>query len=317
MQFQTPIHICPLSRRAAVEDAWLFLGSCFSDAVSSKMREYYLRVASNPFGTLYNPLSIAQAIRMREVPPLVEWGGLWHAMSHHGDFSHSSESQTRDAVSRSIKTMQQAICEARFVVVTFGTAWVYEDAETKQIVANCHKMPADRFTRRRLTIEEIVDTWAPLIDAFPDKQWVFTVSPIRHTKDGLHENQLSKATLLMAVEELCRRYSPEQVAYFPSYEIMQDELRDYRFYADDMVHPSPLAVHYIWERFEEACFTPSARAELDELHQLWADRHHTLMHPDTPEAHAFILRTQEACTRLQKRFPMLPLAEDAGAIGFE
>ena len=221
------------------------LGSCFSDEIGEQMLQRYLNVTCNPFGTLYNPLSIANAINMTEMPELVEHEGLWHSMAHHGSFSRANKDEAIEAVRGSIQTMRQALKKASVVIITFGTSWVYE--MNGAIVGNCHKLPERCFTRRRLCAEEIVAAWKPILERYPDKKWLFTVSPIRHIKDGLHENQLSKATLLQAVEQLGD--------YFPSYEIMLDELRDYRFYADDLVHPSSLAVNYIWERFVDTFCT--------------------------------------------------------------
>lgn len=198
--------------------------------------------------------------------------------------------------------------EADVVVITFGTAWVYVDNATGQVVDNCQKRPASDFTRRRLTVDEIVGLWRPIIRKYADKRFVFTVSPIRHIKDGLHENQLSKSILLLAIEKLTDddpMLSPTTRRYFPSYEILMDELRDYRFYADDLVHPSSMAVQYIWERFTETFIAADTRREMDELHALWLDRHHTLLHPDTPEAEAFLLRVEEKKRALQKKYPWI------------
>lgn len=286
MKLQTPIDIAPSPWKIDYNDRILLLGSCFSDAVGGKMQEHYLPVTCNPFGTLYNPVSIAQAINYRspisnELLPLVEYSGLWHSMAHHGSFSHPTREETEQAVLASIEKMQTALEEATVVIVTFGTAWVYET--DGQVVGNCHKLPADRFTRRRLTVDEIVGTWQPIVEQHKDKHWIFTVSPIRHIKDGLHENQLSKATLLMAVNELLHLPSPREkggeMCYFPSYEILLDELRDYRFYADDLVHPSSLAVNYIWERFADTFCTNRTKNELVLQHKRWKHEHHIPLHP--------------------------------------
>ena len=244
------------------------LGSCFSDEIGEQMQQRYLNVTCNPFGTLYNPLSIAQALQMTEVPELIEHEGLWHSMAHHGAFSRASREEAEQAVRGSIETMQQAIQEATVVIVTFGTAWVYE--QDGAVVGNCHKLPESCFTRRRLTVEEIVAAWQSILAQYPDKHWLFTVSPIRHIRDGLHENQLSKATLLQAVEQLSD--------YFPSYEIVLDELRDYRFYADDLVHPSSMAVNYIWERFVDCFCTNQTKNELVLQHKRWKHEHHLPLH---------------------------------------
>ena len=293
MKLQTIVDIAPSAWKIGYEDKILMLGSCFADEIGAQMIQRALQVTCNPFGTLYNPLSIAQAINYQlpttnDQLPLVEYDGLYHSMAHHGAFSRADRQETEQAVRTSIDTLQQALQEASVIIITFGTAWVYEMNGT--IVGNCHKLPADRFTRRRLFVEEIVAAWRPILDRYPDKHWLFTVSPIRHIKDGLHENQLSKATLLQAVECLTgeagltaeRSYSETvlqpKAVYFPSYEIVLDELRDYRFYADDLVHPSSLAISYIWERFIDTFCTPQTRNEMTIQFKRWKQTQHRPLH---------------------------------------
>ena len=268
MKLQTIVDIPASPWKIGYEDKILLLGSCFSDEIGEQMTQRGLQVTCNPFGTLYNPLSISQALQMTAVPELVVHDGLWHSMAHHGSFSRSTKEEAEQAVLASIETMQMALQEATVVIVTFGTAWVYE--MNGEIVGNCHKLPESSFTRRRLTVEEIETAWRPILEQYSDKHWLFTVSPIRHIKDGLHENQLSKATLLMAVEQLGD--------YFPSYEIVLDELRDYRFYADDLVHPSSLAVQYVWERFIDTFCTPQTRNEMNIRYKRWKYEHHIPLH---------------------------------------
>ena len=277
MKLQTIVDIKPSKWKIGYEDKILMLGSCFSDEIGEQMQRRYLNVTCNPFGTLYNPLSIAQALQMTDMPQLVEHDGLWHSMAHHGSFSRADQHEAKQAIRTSIETMQQALQEATVIIVTFGTAWVYE--MNGEIVGNCHKLPESCFTRRRLSVEEIVAAWRSILDRYPDKHWLFTVSPIRHIRDGLHENQLSKATLLMAVEQLSSLEGRSGgVLYFPSYEIMLDELRDYRFYADDLVHPSSLAVNYIWERFVDTFCTPQTKNELVLQLKRWKHEHHLPLH---------------------------------------
>ena len=290
VKLQTIVDSKPSDWKIGYEDRILMLGSCFSDEIGEQMQQRHLPVTCNPFGTLYNPLSIAQAIQLTELPELVEHDGLWHSMAHHGSFSHPAKEETETAVRASIESMQKAFADATVVIVTFGTAWVYEwnqesgssnqesgvRNQDKYVVANCHKMPESWFSRRRLSVEEIVAAWRPILEQNKDKHWIFTVSPIRHIKDGLHENQLSKATLLMAVEAISHQHSA--VSYFPSYEIMLDELRDYRFYADDLVHPSSLAVNYIWERFADTYCTSQTRNQMQVEHKRWKFEHHRPLH---------------------------------------
>ena len=276
MKLQTTVDIRPSEWKIGYEDKILMLGSCFSDEIGEQMKQRNLNVTCNPFGTLYNPISIAQAISIQSSAISYQFhDGLWHSMAHHGSFSRASKEETEQAVRESIETMQKALDEATVVIVTFGTAWVYE--MKGEVVGNCHKLPESSFTRRRLSVDEIVAAWTPILEKYADKHWLFTVSPIRHIKDGLHENEISKATLLLALESVSRQ--PSAVSYFPSYEIVMDELRDYRFYADDLVHPSSLAVNYIWERFVDTFCTPQTQNELILQHKRWKHEHHIPLHP--------------------------------------
>ena len=276
MKLQTIVDIVPSNRKIGYEDSILMIGSCFADSIGEQMVQRNLRVTCNPFGTLYNPLSIAQALTMTDMPELIEHDGLWHSMAHHGSFSRADRNESEQVIRASIETMQKALREATVVIITFGTSWVYE-WKGERVVGNCHKLPETNFTSRRLTAEEIVAAWKPLLERYSDKHWVFTVSPIRHIKDGLHENQLSKATLLQAVEKLTGE-AGLTADYFAAFEIMLDELRDYRFYADDLVHPSSLAVNYIWERFVDTFCTPQTKNEMNIQHKRWQFEHHRPLH---------------------------------------
>lgn len=270
MQLVTPIDITPSAHKISIDDRILLLGSCFSDRMADKFRESYLRVTANPTGTLYNPVSIAH---------------------HIDDYAP----------------------EADVVIITFGTAWVYLDKCTmhdaqctmEAVVDNCEKRPATDFIRRRLTVEEIVDLWRPILERYADKQWIFTVSPIRHKKDGLHENQISKGILLQSIDHLQSSILHPQSSYFPSYELLLDELRDYRYYAADMLHPSDVAVEILWERFCDTYFSADTRHSMGLLHQLWLDEHHRPLHPNSPEAQAFAAHLEQEKQNLHHLFPKL------------
>ncbi len=306
MKFVTSVDITPSVKKISYSDKILLLGSCFADNIGAKFGEHYFQTTVNPYGTLYNPASIAKALSgvvNREMGiGIVQHNGLWHSFSHHGSFSRIDKEDLVRACEQSRVQLCVALQQATTVMVTFGTAWVYE--YEGEVVANCHKLPANQFVRRRLTVNEIVAMWQPIIDAMPDKHWIFTVSPIRHIKDGLHENQLSKAVLLQSIEQLSG-LSIANCSYFPSYEIMLDELRDYRFYAEDMVHPSTVAVDYIWQRLMDAYMTADTQNEMRILHQLWRDRHHRFLHPESDEAQSF---QEKICKRLQdiqQRYPWI------------
>ena len=216
------------------------LGSCFADEMGSRLQESDFHIEVNPFGPLYNPASIAEAlyrlIEDRSIgrEDLVKHEDLWHSWHHHGSFSHSTPGATLVACNSRIHRAHMALKEANLLMITFGTAWVFErSAENgeRRVVANCHKLPPQEFVRRRMTVEEIVALWRPLLETlhayYPELHLLFSVSPIRHMADGAHGNQLSKSTLLLAVDELLSLYSPlSTLHYFPAYEIVLDELRD-------------------------------------------------------------------------------------------
>ena len=242
------------------------LGSCFADEIGDRLQEADFHVEQNPFGALYNPASIAAAVRrlMEDRPigmeDLVEHEGLWHSWHHHGSFSRSTAEETLAVCNDRLHQAHEALKEASLLMVTFGTAWVFE--REGGIVANCHKLPPQMFVRRRMTVEEIVTLWQPLLQElaayYPKLNVLFTVSPIRHLADGAHGNQLSKSALLLAVNELVGN---ARCHYFPSYEIVLDELRDYRFFDEKMTHPTPLAVDVVWERFQRATMLPAVREQ--------------------------------------------------------
>lgn len=314
MKLYTSVDIAPSPKKIAYNDKILLLGSCFADNIGTKFGEYYFQTTVNPYGTLYNPASIAKAISgigngVSDIG-IVEHNGLWHSLSHHGSFSRADKENLVRACEQSRVQLREALQQASIMIITFGTAWVYEYED--KVVANCHKLPANRFVRRRMTVDEIVEIWQPILAAMPDKHWIFTVSPIRHVKDGLHDNQISKAILLQAVDRLTAKQLDSPIgglSYFPSYEIMLDELRDYRFYAEDMVHPSQVAVDYIWQRFVDMYMTADTQNEMRTLHQLWRDRHHRFLHPDSPDAQQFAAHIKTRLQQLQPRYSWLESIE--------
>ena len=311
MDLLTKVNIPLPERRIGYQDKILLLGSCFADNIGEKFSEHYFQTTINPFGTLYNPASIMKAITLSfkhdNKHYILQHNGLWHSMMHHGSFSHPDKNELLRRYNESQTIMRNALQEASTIIVTFGTSWIYQMEGL--VVANCHKMPADRFRRDCMNVNRIVEMWSPLLAQIPNKHWIFTVSPIRHIKDGLHANHLSKATLLQAIDTLivnARGLNPSSsYSYFPSYEIMLDELRDYRFYAEDMVHPSQVAVDYIWQRFVETYMTVDTQSEMRTLHQLWRDRHHRFLHPESEEAIAFAERLKERSQGLKKQYSWL------------
>ena len=311
MKLYTSVDIAPSEKKIGYDDKILLLGSCFADNIGAKFGEHYFQATVNPFGTLYNPASIRRSIDLslsrNNKRYMLQHNGLWHSMMHHGTFSHPDKDMLIARCEESQTLLRTALQNASTIIVTFGTSWVYK--MDGMVVANCHKMPAERFDRRCMSAGEIIESWLPLLDQIPNKHWIFTVSPIRHIKDGLHANHLSKANLLQAIDVLianARDLNPTSTfSYFPTYEIMLDELRDYRFYAEDMVHPSTVAVDYIWQRLVDAYMTADTQNEMRILHQLWRDRHHRFLHPESDEAQSF---QEKICKRLQdiqQRYPWI------------
>ena len=311
MELLTKVQINPSETKIGYQDKILLLGSCFADNIGEKFGEHYFQATVNPFGTLYNPASIMKAITLSfehdNKHYILQHNGLWHSMMHHGSFSHPDKNELLSRYNESLTIMCNALQEASTIVVTFGTSWIYQ--MEGMVVANCHKIPAERFRRDCMTVGQIIDMWLPLLVQIPNKHWIFTVSPIRHIKDGLHANHLSKATLLQAIDTLivnARGLNPSSsYSYFPSYEIMLDELRDYRFYAEDMVHPSQVAVDYIWQRFVETYMTVDTQSEMRTLYQLWRDRHHRFLHPESEEAQTFAERIASRVQNLKEQYPWL------------
>ena len=240
-------------------DNVVLLGSCFSDNIGAKMHGALFQATVNPMGTLYNPMSIARGVqRLIENRPvagqeLFMQSGVWNSFDFHSRHSMPDKQVTIDRMNGRIEQGHQALKQARMLTITLGTAIVYRKKSTGEVVANCHKMPQHEFERKMATVSEMVkqldEMVAQLHQFNPELKIIFTVSPIRHIADGLDVNSLSKASLRVAIHETIARHR-DYCDYFPAYEIMMDDLRDYRFYASDMVHPNDVAVEYIWQAFQ-------------------------------------------------------------------
>lgn len=270
MKLSTTIDSLPLGFDCPLSSSYILLGSCFADSVGAKMRDGGFDVCINPFGTLYNPVSIRQSVeRLAEGRPFtrqdcVRMGAgspLICSFSHHTSFARASEDEFLSSANAELERCSAALEAADRIIITLGTAWVWEHIADGRVVSNCLKLPAANFVHRRLELEEICDALRGTVEALPGRKFIFTVSPIRHLSLGAHANTLSKAALQLACDRIVSEY-PERCAYFPAYEIVLDELRDYRFFADDLVHPSLLAVDIVWERFLESC---ARREDLPEI----------------------------------------------------
>lgn len=289
LRLQTPVREGSSRLGLSVGDRFMVLGSCFADNIGRKMAELGFDVCVNPFGTLYNPVSVCNSVaRLESGVPFTEadcvrmgaGSDLICSFSHHTSFARSTPEEFLYVANDSLEQASKAWKSASKVLVTLGTAWCFEHIAGGEIVANCLKVDAREFTRKRLTVSEVSLLLKNLVARFPDKGFVFTLSPIRHLKDGAHGNQLSKGILLLALDEVCSAF-PERTDYFPAYEIVLDELRDYRFYAPDMVHPSAQAVDHLWNRFAGWAFQEQELRELEGRRRaLLLSSHHPFHPPD-------------------------------------
>lgn len=271
LKLQTPVETGRSKVGVSLNDKIVILGSCFADNMGQKMVDLGFDVCLNPFGTLYNPVSVCNSVaRLTSGIPFskdecVQMGagaGLVCSFSHHTSFARRTEDEFLQVANASLKEASLRWKAASKVIITLGTAWIYEYLRSGETVSNCLKIDAKEFSRRRLSVRETATLLMNMIARHPEKEFMFTVSPIRHFKDGAHGNQISKSTLLLALDEVLAKF-PERCEYFPAYEIVLDELRDYRFYAADMIHPSDQAVDYLWSRFVRFAMPESELPALD------------------------------------------------------
>lgn len=319
MDFSTRIDIPKGAFLFSYNDRILLLGSCFAENIGNKLTENKFKTDINPFGTLYNPASVAMAIRRLMQPEmftgsdLFRHGGCYHSFAHHSRFSSPSETECLERINNRLSGSSAFLQEATRLVVTLGTAYVYRLKSSGQVVANCHKLPEKQFDRSLLPVETIVADWQNLLSDVwrqnPALKVLFTVSPIRHWKDGAHGNQLSKATLLLAVDRLQQAFLG-QIGYFPAYELMMDELRDYRFYADDMLHPSVLAIEYIWQRFIESQLSAEASGCLKEWQEIRKAILHKPFQPRSEGYRQFMLQTLLKIERINEKIPSFAAEEE-------
>jgi len=318
MEFQLPISLGSLPRPIRYGDKILLTGSCFTEHIGDALQDWKFDILQNPNGILFDVASVASSLlsyiqpRIYTVDDLIFLNELWQSWQHHSIFSGTD----RDAVVASINASQQRahafLKEADWLIITLGSAFSYRLAEGGKAVANCHRAPGKTFVKHLLTIEEIqtaLDGCLYQLRYFnPKLRVIFTVSPVRHIRDGVVENNRSKARLLESVHHLVEKF--DRIYYFPAYELVIDVLRDYRFYDIDMVHPNYSATQFVLEKFTEYGIELAARPLMEELRKLVVARRHRPLHPAT-EAHARFRREQyEKAAGLARRFPFLDLSQE-------
>lgn len=307
MQFRTELTPRELGCGITHSDALLFMGSCFTEHIAASMQRYQFDMLANSHGILFHPIPLAKAVddliecKKYTSSDLIQSNENWVSLHHHGKFSSTVAETSLLAINTSIEEGHAFLKKASALIVTLGTAIGYSFKANNQIAANCHKLNADLFTKKRSSIPEMCNAWKNTIQnllAFnPDIKLIFTVSPVRHLRDGFEENQKSKAALLLLVEEIIAAF-PHQCSYFPSYEIMMDDLREYRFYEADMIHPNAQAIEYIKQRFFDAALSPSAKEKCALIEPHLKKMEHRSIHETIEQKERRIIEAQDAIRQI-------------------
>jgi hypothetical protein len=317
-KFRTIIHPEPSTNKISYQTPVLFMGSCFTENIGNKMTQLKFPVIVNPFGVMYNPVSVQKGLEILidqkkfDKSDLDFYNEQWYSFYHDTEFSNMDQTVCLDRINQSIHAASQFLRETNYLLVTFGTSWIYKYLKTGAVVSNCHKIPAREYERLKLDVADIFIEWANLINRLSELnknlKIIFTVSPLRHWKDGAIENQLSKSTLILAIHQLKAKF--KNVEYFPAYEIMMDDLRDYRFYADDMLHPSKVAIEYIWEQFANTYFAKVTNEIIKEIEKIIQAKNHRPINPDANSYKKFIENQIKSIEELEKNYPYLNFSED-------
>lgn len=310
-KFRTPIHIASSAFKLAYPHAIFNIGSCFSEHLHVKFREVYFNSYCNPCGIVYNPISIGHQLmtliegKQWSSSDLVYQNGLFHGLHHHGSFSDMDKENVLQRMNEQMFSALEHFKKSALLICTLGTALVYRHRLSGEIVANCHKIPSSHFDRTMLSVEEIVaasEQWIKsLCDWRPDLNIILTISPIRYLKEGFTDNSRSKARLILATETLTAKY--DRLHYFPSYEILLDDLRDYRFYKSDMIHPNDLAIDYIWDLFCKTYMSKATIVLMDRLHQIKKSRNHKPLHNNSPEYIDFLKQLDRSVQEIRLNHP--------------
>jgi len=319
MQFRTEITLPASAYPIAHAGKVVLLGSCFAQNMGQLLQDYKFNAVINPSGIVYNPESVAQTLQLLAdnarftQNDLHYYNEQWLSFAHHGSFSHANAGQCLHNINAALEQGSAALLQAQYLIITLGTAFVYRLKSNGQTVANCHKLPDAFFTRTRLTVPDVVAALQPvlsrLLQTNPQLRVILTVSPVRHWKDGAINNQLSKATLLVAAHELAQLFQG-RADYFPAYELVMDDLRDYRFYQPDMLHPAPMAIEYIWQKFSDVYFSAETRDLMHKIEKITKACRHTPFNPHAHTARQFALQQTTAIKQLLQQHAGLNFEEE-------
>ena len=312
MDLQTKIPLFKQSHNLInYESNLLLLGSCFAENIGEKLEYFKFKSVVNPFGILFHPLAIEKIV-MRSIneetfteEDVFFLNERWHSFDVHSNLSTSSKEVMLQKLNEAVQHTSRWLKETSHIIITLGSSWVYRHIKTDLVVANCHKVPQKEFLKELLSVDDIINslqaTVAMIKEVNPKVAILFTVSPVRHLKDGFIENSRSKANLISAVNELVE--PRQQLYYFPSYELMMDELRDYRFYAQDMIHPNTVAVNYIWDRFTQIWMTDSSLELMKEVDTIQKGLSHKPFNPESDQHKKFLLNLNKKIESIKERIP--------------
>ena len=314
MQFRTQIPILKSSNPIDYNSKVISIGSCFAENMAEKFDYFKFQNQTNPFGIIFNPVSIEKIIeRTVQEKWFTEkdvffYNERWHSYEVHSDLSNSDREELLETLNKAVEVTNQYLKNATHIIITYGTSWVYRKIDSEEIVANCHKVPQKQFSKELLPIDVIQKSIQNTIDLIlslnPDINFIFTISPVRHIKDGFIENQISKSHLFTALHKTID-YELPAINYFPSYEIMMDELRDYRFYTEDMLHPNQVAIDYIWHKFSENYVSENSISIMQEVSEIQKSLRHRSFNPESAEHQKFLSRLHQKITLLEEKHPSI------------
>ena len=317
IQFRTEVGMPKIDKTLSYRKNAMMVGSCFTENIGNYLQKHGFPILTNPCGILYNPASIATCIDILIVKQQLKSSDLflandlWNNFNFHSRFSHSDPETALERMNGSLATASRQLQSASHLFITFGTAWIYRNIDTGAIVGNCHKLPAGQFSRERLTVEEMTDLWIMLLQRLfefsPNIHIVLTISPIRHMKDGSFENQISKSALFLLVDNLLTHFATRRINYFPSYELMMDELRDYRFYAGDMLHLSETAIAFIQEKFNDLFLDDEGKQIINRIDKIIKSLDHKPFQINNSTYTLFLAKLEEQLFSIRNQYPGLVL----------
>lgn len=322
MQFTTKIPVKKSNFPIDYDSKIMLLGSCFAENIGEKFEYFKFQTVVNPFGIIFNPVSLEKLIRRcvenRQFTEndIFYHNDIWHCYEVHSELSNVDKNTFLNSLNEIIDATHQQLNDSSHIIITLGTSWVYRNIETNEIVANCHKVPQKQFTKELLPINQIEESLQSIISLIhsvnPNCKFIFTVSPMRHIKDGFVENTLSKAHLISAIHSVLNRkfstsleLTTQNNIYFPSYEIMMDELRDYRFYGEDMLHPNQTAIDYIWIQFFQNYISESEFGLMNDICSIQKGLNHRPFNPNTESHQKFIDGLTQKMQLIKNQYPFI------------